>query len=362
MMPDLAIRAPRILIIRLSALGDVVMASGLIPSLRSLHPTAHLAWLCEPAAAPLLAHNPNLDEVIVWPKEQWKALAKARQWPSLLKEIRAFRQSLKAQQFDLVLDTQGLFKSGIWAWLTKAPRRISLGGREGSQCMATEVLSAPPESDARMGKEYRQLARHLGARDDAFVPQIIPGPAAQARALQTLADAGVLVGTQANFAVVCPFTTRPQKHWFAEHWQTVFEGLAAQSIHIVMLGGPADQAAAADLCRNGKSKGKGVINLVGKLKIHESAAVIAQCKVLIGVDTGLTHMGSAFKRPTVAIFGSTCPYLDAGSSLTRVIYDALPCSPCHRHPSCHQRFDCMRQIDADRVLRVASDLMKQHPA
>ena len=68
----------RILIVRLSAIGDVVMASGLIPALRALHPDAHLAWLVEPAAAPLLAHNPRLDELIIWPRAEWQALWRAR--------------------------------------------------------------------------------------------------------------------------------------------------------------------------------------------------------------------------------------------------------------------------------------------
>ncbi|MGE0675095.1 MAG: glycosyltransferase family 9 protein, partial [Methylibium sp.] len=64
----------RILIVRLSAFGDLVKASWLIPAQRALHPEARIAWLVEPAAAPLLAHNPRLDEVIVWPRAEWQQL------------------------------------------------------------------------------------------------------------------------------------------------------------------------------------------------------------------------------------------------------------------------------------------------
>ncbi|EWS54576.1 glycosyltransferase family 9 protein [Methylibium sp. T29] len=97
----------RILIVRLSAIGDVVMASGLIPALRALHPEARIAWLVEPAAAPLLAHNPRLDEVIVWPRAEWQQLWRARRYAELWRRFCAFRRALRAQRFDLALDTQG---------------------------------------------------------------------------------------------------------------------------------------------------------------------------------------------------------------------------------------------------------------
>mgnify|MGYP000098901482 CR=1 FL=1 len=82
-------------------------------------------------------------------------------------------------------------------------------------------------------------------------------------------------------------------------------------------------------------------------------AAIARAGLLIGVDTGLTHMGTALRVPTVALFGSTRPYLDALTTRTAVLYEALPCSPCRRHPTCHGAFDCMRQWSVDRVLAQA---------
>jgi heptosyltransferase-1 len=80
----------------------------------------------------------------------------------------------------------------------------------------------------------------------------------------------------------------------------------------------------------------------------------------VGVDTGLTHMGTAFKRPTVALFGSTRPYLDGRTPSTQVMYDALSCSPCRRHPTCAGRFDCMRQLTPERVWQCAQTLMELH--
>ena len=155
----------RILIVRLSALGDVVMASGLIPALRQRYPGAEISWLTEAPAAPLLRHNPRLKDVLIWPRAEWRKLWHSRQWGSLWRAIQAFRKDLRERQFDLVLDAQGLLKSGICAWFTGAPRRISIMAREGSRLLIHERLMPPAGQDRRISSEYRYLASYLGAQD-----------------------------------------------------------------------------------------------------------------------------------------------------------------------------------------------------
>lgn len=344
-----AAAAPRILIIRLSALGDVVMASGLIPALRSVHPDAHLAWLVEPAAAPLLRGHPRLDEVIEWSRGEWQALWRERRFGTLFERYRALREQLHAGRFDLALDTQGLLKSGAWAWLSGARRRVSLLGREGSQWLATERLEPSRPEPPTMGWEYRALARHLGADDAAFRPDIVPGAHARDAAATALARAQV----RGPYAVLAPFTTRAQKHWFDERWAALADELQVGGLTPVMLGGPADAPAAARIA----ALSPRVVNLVGATRLDASAAVIAGARVLVGVDTGLTHLGSAFGVPTVALFGSTRPYLDARALATRVLYEARACSPCRRHPTCDGRFDCMRVHTPLGVAEVVRQLM-----
>ena len=350
-------RSPRILVIRLSALGDVVMASGLIPALRSLHPQAHLAWLVEPPAAPLLAANPRIDELIVWPRGQWRQWWRERRFGEVLRAAAALRRRLRDGRFDLVLDAQGLLKSGVWSWLSAAPRRISLYGREGSRWLATEVLHPGDEPGQPIASEYRALARHLGAADAAFKPDLAIGAAAAQRADEVLAQAGI----DGDFAVLAPFTTRPQKHWFEDRWAELAALLAASGLRPVLLGAPADREAAARIVALA-SPAAGLVDLVGATRLDESAAVIATSALLIGVDTGLTHMGSALAVPTVALFGSTRPYLDARAPATRILYEPLPCSPCRRHPTCGGRFDCMRLHTPAGVMQAARDVLGRQAA
>ncbi|MCM5679455.1 glycosyltransferase family 9 protein [Schlegelella sp. S2-27] len=343
----------RILVIRLSALGDVVMASGLIPALRQLHPQAHLAWLVEPAAAPLLRHNPRLDEVIVWPRGEWQALWRQRRLPELWRRARDFRRELKSRRFDLVIDAQGLLKSAVWARLTGAPRRISLIGHEGSHRLMTERAVPPPNPTKPIGNEYRFLAKYLGAPASSFQLDLALGAAARDTAAGRLQAAGAV----GRFAALCPFTTRPQKHWFEDRWAALALRLKQAGLVPVLLGGPSDAEAAARIT----AAAPGAVNLAGALKLDETAAAIARCSVLIGVDTGLTHMGTALKVPTVALFGSTRPYLDARTPTTRIMYERLDCSPCHRHPTCDDRFDCMRLHSVDAVYAQALGLLEAQP-
>jgi heptosyltransferase-1 len=341
---------PRVLIIRLSAIGDVVMASALIPALRRSWPGAYLAWLAEPAGAEMLRHNPRLDEVIVWPRPAWRELRRARAYGRLLGAARGLVRELRERRFDLALDLQGLLKSGVWAWLSGAPRRIGLGSREGSRYLMTESLSRQTPS-RRIGAEYLALARHLGLDVGDFRMDLPIGDAATRSAGEALRQAGV----NGPYAVLCPFTTRPQKHWVEDRWAELARGLRAeQRLLPVVVGGPGDAQAAQRIVTG---SGGLASTLAGSTRLDEAAAVIRAAALLIGVDTGLTHMGIAQAVPTVALFGSTCPYLDPGVPRALVLYHPLPCSPCRRHPTCGGRFDCMRAHSVEAVLGAARQLL-----
>lgn len=341
----------RILIVRLSAIGDIVMASGLIPALRRKWPDAHLGWLAEQPGASLLEANPRLDEVIVWPRQQWRRLYAERRYAKLLRSVRDFGGRLRERRYDLVLDLQGLLKSALWARLSGAPQRIGLASREGSRRLMTEVLQ-PPRSDRRIGSEYRYLAEWLGIEASCF-PMDLALTAADRQGVRQALARHALNG---DYAVLCPFTTRAQKHWFDESWRDLARDLAGCfGLTSVILGGSEVRAEGA---RIACEAGVPLVNLAGALTLRESAAAIAGARLLVGVDTGLTHIGTATGIPTVALFGSTCPYLETDSPLTRVLYEALWCSPCRRRPICGGEYSCMRLHRPAQVLAAAESLLE----
>ncbi|MCB2262735.1 MAG: glycosyltransferase family 9 protein [Candidatus Thiosymbion ectosymbiont of Robbea hypermnestra] len=339
----------RILLVRMSAIGDIVFASPLIATLRRACPRAHIAWLVQPEYRALLERHPDLDEVIVWPIHEWRALWRQRRFGALARSLGAFREHLRARRFDLALDLQGLLKSGLVTRLSGARERIGLGSREGSRWLMTRVLPRGGEP-ARIGSEYLFLARTLGLPAQDFSMAVHYGPEAADFARNLIANQGLSRG----FAVLCPFTTRPQKHWFAPRWAELAERLHAElALPVVVLGGPGDRAAAGRI--RDLAAGRPLV-LAGKTTLLQAAALIDRSRLLVGVDTGLSHMGIAFDRPSLLLFGSTRPYLETTRANARVLYHRLDCSPCKRRPTCDGAFTCMGSIQVDEVLNAARDL------
>ena len=342
----LALPSPaRILLVRLSAIGDIVFASPLVAAVRRAWPDAHIAWLAQPECAPLLRHHPDLDEVIEWPFGRWREHWRAGRPLTLLGEAWGAIAELRARRFDLAVDLQGLLKSALPVRLSGASERVGLGSREGSPMLMTRVVDKGPGS-ARIGSEYLHLAQTLGLPLNGFAMAIHyaaeDAVAAEALIAEQRLDAG--------YAVICPFTTRPQKHWFSERWVELVQRLRAETgMSVVMLGGPGDRAAAA---RIAVDAGDALVDLTGRTSLLVAAALIDRSRALIGVDTGLSHMGIAFGRPALLLFGSTCPYLDTTRPEARVLYHRRDCSPCRRRPTCGGVFHCMREIGVDEVLEA----------
>jgi heptosyltransferase-1 len=341
----------KVLIIRASAIGDIVFASPFARSLKETWPDAHIAWLMEKGNEPLMAASPWVDECIVIPVAEWKNLWKqGKKWQAF-KAARAFGKELKARHFDVTIDLQGLLKSGIVAWMTGAPRRIGLGSREGSQWLMNQVIPRGGEP-RRISSEYLYLAERLGLEHDHFTPALSLDPEAEKQALEKLAAHGLQPG---KYAVFAAFTTRPQKHWFADAWQALAPLVKEKTgLTPVLLGGPSDIPVARSIAL----PSSGIINMTGQTRLAEAVAIVSHAGALIGVDTGLTHMGIAFDIPTVALFGSTRPYTDTTRDNAKVIWLGRTCSPCRRKPTCQGRFECLRDITPESVMAELDAVLK----
>jgi heptosyltransferase-1 len=327
-------------------MGDIVMSSHLAEGLRSKFPDARICWLAEPQVVPLLEHNPALDAVIVWPKMRWKQLLRDWSWRQLAREVQAFVGRLREERFSLAIDVQGLLRTRLLAWLSGARERVGFVSREPGRFLMTRLFSKG-EATHLMGSEYFYLLQQLGVLTETLRQTVYLASESYAEARSVLADSGVSGG----YIVCAPFTTRPQKHWIEANWMRLAHDIAREwSMPIVWLGGPGDRNAAETLKKIG-----GGVNLAGTTSLATSAAIIAQAALVIGVDTGLTHLGTAFLVPTVALFGSTCPYTITCSPVSKILYHPLPCSPCRRRPSCEGRFECMQAITVSEVLDAARE-------
>jgi heptosyltransferase-1 len=309
-----------------------------LKSLKQRYPEAKISWAVQPEFADVIRGHELLDEIIIIPKGQWQKDFKAFRWVKLWREMRQMKSRLRAEKFDLAIDLQGLAKSGVLVKWSQAKRKIGLNSREGSQKWMDEVVDGNLVTGELISSEYQAMAEYLGCSTNTFKMHLPSN-------LDTPNWKNIRSELGNDYLVFCPFTTRSQKHWFDENWQALAKLLPATQ-KIAILGGPGDKTSAETLMQ---SMPENVINLVGKTRIQEAIAVIRNSQGVIGVDTGLTHMGIAENKPTLALFGSTLPYSNARSDKAKVLYHKMDCSPCRRNPTCEGRFDCMRALTPEMV-------------
>lgn len=336
-----------ILIVRVSAIGDIIMASGLPAALKQADPKSPIYWLVESPYTELVENHPHVAGVIAWPKQEWKKLFKSLRWIALYKAIIAFRKSMHIYHFSTAIDAQGLLKSALLAKLSGAKTRIGFAGKEGGKWLLHRII--PKQLTKHISSEYIGLAQALGASNYSML--IEPSDDDKAASYQLRKQHQIY----APYIICCPFTTRPQKHWPEKYWQTLLQALTQQGYIPVIVGGTGDKIAANQL----KESVAGTRSLAGRCTLGQSVAMIQGAEGVIGVDTGMTHLGTTFQKPTVAIFGSTRPYTQTDTPATQVLYSELTCAPCKRKPSCENRFDCMQNITPQMVIERFLSIKRQ---
>lgn len=337
--------SPRILIIRLSSLGDVVITTPVSRAIKEAMPDAYVAWVVEPPARGVLEGNPFLDDLFVWDR---------RRGSLSLGSILQVRRELTPKRFDYALDCQGNLRSGLVARLSGARTIVgNRGAKEGADRFY-HVRVPRSETDPSSRQRCLDLLRPLGIESSDRRMVIGVGEADRSASREALAAAGV--AADQPYACLAPATTWKQKHWFEERWSAL-AGLLRERLGLVpvLLGGKADREMTERIREAAEAP---VVNLAGATSLKASAAVLAGARLAVTVDTFLMHASVAMETPTVALCGASWwPGFQDYPKFT-LLREEMACSPCLRRPTCGGRFDCMRALDAERVFRAAADLLR----
>jgi len=336
-----------ILIIRMSAIGDIVMSSPLAQGLKEKYPNSRVSWLVQPGMNQLLVNSPYIDEVIVWRRNEWQQLWQQKKYGQLFKAVRAFSRELKQRNFTIAIDAQGLLKSGLMAWFSGAKRRVGLNSKEGSQWLMTDVFRAV--YSPRMGGEYRFLLAQLEANAETSMALFASDLDHQqaVKKIENLFDNG-------RFVVFCPFSSRLNKNWFEKDWEKLAEAIYQQfGLRSLILGGPADKAQADKIAHASPY----IDSLAGATSLTEAAAIIEKSTAVVGVDTGLTHMGVINHISSIVLFGSTCPYSQTDSSRCKILYHGPKPPTDISTPMFKVGANYMGQIKVTEVMNSLNELM-----
>ncbi len=283
-------KSPRILICRLSALGDCIHTLPVLCALRQAMPHAQIAWLTQTASAPLLAGHPALDELMTVERGYLRSL-------SGLAEL---RRSLRERQFDITIDPQSLTKSSLPAWLTGATRRIGFAGPVGRELAPWLNNVRVRATAAHAVDEHLELLKPL----DIHAPQVrfdVPiDPAATARIGEFL---------HANY-IDRPLVIHPGAGWDSKLWPHLRYAEVARTLHerhgvrtVIawngkrILGWAKEIAAAAGGCAI----------VAPETTLPQLIALLRAARLYLGSDSGPLHMAAAVDTPCVALFGPSRP-------------------------------------------------------
>ncbi|MBN1344284.1 MAG: lipopolysaccharide heptosyltransferase II [Phycisphaerae bacterium] len=347
MAPPLAEREfERILLIKPSSLGDVTHALPILEGLRKRYPNAHIAWMLGTGFVDLIEGHPALDEIIPFDRKRFGRLGRSA---AVNVEFLRYVSSLRRKRFDLAIDLQGLFRSGFFAWVTRAPVRIGPGeSREAAWVFYTHRFHAETMESHAVDRLW-SVAEMLGFGDEprSFHLPISPDDRAAARRL--LVDGGV--NPDEDYAVVFPGARWETKVCPAERFTTAIDHMhEAHHLPVVLAGGRDEE----EVCRSVQHAcRRHPLNLAGKTTLRQVVALIEGARLVVVNDSGPMHLAGVLGRPLVAVLGPTNPVRTGPYRQPEAVVRLdLPCSPCYlkRLDRCGHGHACMADLDAERIL------------
>lgn len=323
----------KILLIKLSSLGDVIFN---IPLANALKDAGYeVTWLVSEKGIQVVQNNPCVDKAVLVPIQKWKkrgfSLESFKEYLAILKELRA-------EKFNIAIDSQMMLKSLYWMLFCGAKRRIIskearemaiLGGNE----WIDDISYAP---DSPIVLNYLKYAQYLGIKPEKIKVSLPPRNEEQIKKIDDILST---LDKQKPLVVIAPATTWKNKHWNKDNWKNVVENIS-DKCNIIFTGGPNDSELIEYI-----SGGK-FLNLAGKTDIMELMELFSRANLVMAPDSGSAHLAWATGKPAViTIFTCTpkavlAPYGDS-SKYIALGGEGLPCQPCFKR-KCHLK----KNIDA----------------
>jgi len=339
-----------ILIVKLSAIGDVVHTLPSLAALRKHYPDAHITWVIEEASSDLIQGHPCLDKVIVSRRKKWIDDVKHGRIDTLLREVKSFLHNLKERPYDLVIDFHGLFKSALVVFLSSGKRKL---GYDSMQELSGLFLNEKIHEDMKKHAvdRYLDFPRHLGTdvKDAEFFIPI--GEENKKKVENLLRLNGIDRGDR--FVAISPVALWDTKLWEDEKFALLCDRIAEEiKVKVVFTGRDRGKLEFIQSLMKSSS-----INLGGETSLRDLAWLYRLASILITTDSGPMHIAAAMGTPAIALFGPTDPARTGpyGNGHT-VIRKKMNCSPCFLK-KCDSK-KCMRDITVEEVFHAAEEKLR----
>jgi lipopolysaccharide heptosyltransferase I len=344
LQPIIFSQTPRkILIIKPSALGDIVHTLPFLSAVRTRFPAAEIHWVVARGLHTFLEGHTMINRLWVMDKENWKQLSR---FTKTIQEITTFRKGLAQEHFDVSIDLSGLLRSGLITFAAGARYKLGFSDSdEGSPFFYTHKVEGGRQIHAI--DRYLKLAALMGCDTSQVSHPMPPYPL----------DSPLLASLPEHFCIMAPSAGKEANRWPADRFGELAASLPLPS---VIISNKADAAIAETVTE--ASKGM-TINLAGKTGLKELVALIARAQFFISNDTGPMHIAAALGVPVFAIFGPANPIRTGPyGSIHTIIQERLDCAPCYRRKPCGH-WTCMNNITVEKVrqaLLTSGCLNKPH--
>jgi heptosyltransferase I len=373
----------RILLIKPSALGDVVHTLPVLVKLRARYPRARIDWLITPENAEVVRYHPALSNVVLFARGDFSK--RGRRWRAFVSFFDLLKQ-IRSAKYELIIDMHGQVRSAFFALISGARVRIGFdrpvkrgltvsaehdlknipshgwrGAREGSWIAYTHRIPIPT-LDVHAIDRYLWVAPLLGLDDNPPDLTIHLSPQATNKVNRLLEEHGVPASKP--LVVLVPGTIWETKHWTIEGFAGVARQFLQDGFAVALAGTTRDQ----QRCRQIAAAAPGTCDLSGKTTPADLAALIRRAEVAVTNDSGSMHVAASLGKPMVSVFGPTNPvHIGPYERPESVVRVDLPCSPCNYRRLSQCPFDhaCMKQVTSamvvERVRKILSTA-KSHPA
>lgn len=324
-------------------------------ALRRKFPQSHIGWAVEKLPHSLLLGHPMVNKFHVFPRHAFK-VGNTKLLEGM-KDLSAFRKELAAEKYDIAIDFQGLTKSGLVAWWSRAKKRIGFRGEDSRELNTVLVNTRvrPPEEAEHVVEKNIALLHPLGIEPPDKTDWVMPEYGAEAEAIKPfLKECGLLTpeGRASDYTIVNPGATWFTKRYPPEMFGEVAKGLVDRYDMPVVAtwAGEEELAAAKTIVKIAGGSARRAF-VAPKTNLRELAALTERAALFVGNDTGPLHLAVALKVHTVAIFGATDPLRNgAYGSGHRVQTGGVDCHPCWKTTCARQDRACLIWVKPEAVL------------
>jgi lipopolysaccharide heptosyltransferase II len=335
----------RILIIRLGAMGDVLLTTPLLRILNKQYPEKPIDFLVKEQYAPLVETNPCVQTVLPFSPERG------------LCEIRRLVKKIRETRYETALDLQVNLRSWLFRHCSGAGRQIHYHPGRWRRFLLVHFRIDRSVIQSPIPLRFIESVSSLGIEDDGGGLDLTIDPSARESVWSALKKEGLRKIDK--LMVLAPGAGRNTKRWPAYRFAEVGDYFQKQGLRVCLVGGKGDQEVCDRIVRDMHIP---AMNFSNRFSLQETAAVIAESCLLVTNDTGVMHIGCALKKPVVALFGPTTHHLGFTPFRThaKVVERDLDCRPCSYHgtercPKGH--FHCMVDISSAQVIEAAEELL-----